>query len=55
MKKKLGTDERFENAIKHQPWRYVVTRDKQGNLVQIEDRDSGFLHRKVDNVWHWIA
>jgi len=48
------TEERLENALLHQPNRYISTRDKEGKLIEVADRDSGRVWIKVKKGWVWI-
>jgi len=54
----LSTEERFENALQHQPDRYIVERDECGQLTEVMDKDSGRLWKKVtdgnEEGWIWI-
>ena len=52
MSKEITTEERLENAIKHQPERYIVLRDEDGKLEEVHDRNNGrmWLHLK-GNDW----
>lgn len=56
---KLTFEERMENAIQHEPDRYVVCRDKDNNLTKVYDKDSDFLHIKGEEggkpLWIWVA
>jgi len=46
--------ELLENAIKNNPLRYIVFRDKDNNLVQVQDTDSGVMWIKTCEGWSWI-
>lgn len=52
--KEISTEERLENAIKHRPDNYSTVRDKKGNLLEVQDHDSGRFYIKVKEGWHWI-
>ena len=56
MNRTLSTKERLENAIKHEPERYIVTRNEYGELTEVQDKDSGYLWRRFfeDGEEHWI-
>ena len=47
----INDEERLENAIKNQPDRYIVTRDKKGKLIEVCDKDSGRVHVKLKRGW----
>ena len=49
------TTEIFEVAVKLQPDRYIVTRDEEGNLFEVIDRDTGTIHQKHPNGWFWVV
>jgi len=55
---KISTSERLENAIRHQPDRYISTRDENNDLMQVEDKDTGRLWKKVNDKgeegWIWV-
>jgi len=50
----MKTEERLENAIQHQPDRYIVYRNTKKELIEIQDKDTGRLWRKVKDGWIWI-
>jgi len=50
----MNTEERLENAIKNRPDNYSTVRDKNGNLLEVQDHDSGRFYIKVEENWHWI-
>jgi len=53
--KKITTEERLENGIKNSPERYIVVRNKSGNLEEVQDKDTGRLWIKIDNrYWGWV-
>jgi hypothetical protein len=50
------TEERLENGIKNQPERYMETRDSGGRLIEVLDKDSGRLWKRMsDGTWMWIT
>ena len=58
--KKISTRERLENAIKHQPDRYIVRRDKKTNeLIEVQDKDTGYLWKRFfkdgKEYWAWVS
>lgn len=54
----LSTEERFEHALQHQPDRYITERDADGQLIEVMDKDSGRLWKKItegnEEGWIWI-
>ena len=51
----LTTEERLENAIKHQPDRYLVLRDAETNkLLEVHDKDTGRMWIRYDKGWIWV-
>ena len=55
MRKEITTEERLENAIKHQPERYVVLRDEDGKLEEVHDKNNGRIWFHLEgNKWGWI-
>ena len=60
MKNEISTRERLENAIKHQPDRYITVRDKKTNeLIEVQDKDTGYLWQrffeKGKEYWIWVS
>ena len=56
----ISTEERLENALKHQPDRYIAERDEKGKLVTVADKDSGMLWVKFKDKekkerWGWVV
>ena len=53
----ITTEQRLENAIKHQPDRYLVFRN-YGKLFEVHDKDTGRLWLKIRykerDIWAWI-
>lgn len=50
------TEERLENGLKHQPDRYMETRDSSGRLIEVLDKDSGRLWKRMsDGTWMWVS
>jgi len=48
----LTTEERLENAIKHQPDRYIVLRDADTKeLIEVHDNDTGRVWIKGKESW----
>jgi len=60
MKNDVTTEERFENAIKNEPDRYIAIRNKDTNeIIEFIDRDTGilwvsFIH-KGEKHWAWVV
>lgn len=55
MKKEPTTEEKLENAIKHQPDRYIVIRNKEGRLIKVQDADTdGLWIKTVNGDWMCI-
>ena len=53
--KEISTEERLENGIKHQPDRYISTRGGDGKLIEVADRDTGRLLKKMPKGdWIWV-
>lgn len=54
----ISTEERLENGIRHQPNRYIVVRDENNKLVEVQDADTGRLWKKIyhmgEKCWVWI-
>lgn len=54
----ISTSERLDNAIRHQPNRYISLRDENNDLMQVEDKDTGRLWKKVNTKgeegWIWV-
>lgn len=56
VKIEILVEERFENAIKHQPERYIVLRDKNDKIYEFHDTDSGVVWIKTkEGGWIWVA
>ena len=51
--KELTTAERLENSIKHEPERYLETRNSDGELIEVIDQDSGRLWKRLPDGKHW--
>ena len=49
------TTEILEVAVKLQTDRYIVTREEEGNLVEVIDRDTGTIRQKHPNGWFWVV
>lgn len=49
------TTEILEVAVKLQGDRYIATRDEEGNLVEVIDRDTGTIRQKHPNGWFWVV
>jgi len=47
------------NAIKHQKDRYIVYKDKNGELEEVQDKDTGYIWIKINkrgkDYWIWIS
>jgi len=55
IEKETTTEERLENGIKHQPDRYLETRDSNGKLIEVADKDTGRVWKRMsDGSWMWI-
>ena len=54
MNKEPTTEERLENAIRHQPNRYIVRRNEDGNLTRIYDTNTDRLWIKTMN-FDWMC
>lgn len=52
--KEISTSERLENAIKHEPERYIVFRNQNQQLTEVQDKDTGRLWKKLKQGWIWI-
>jgi len=52
--KKISTTQRLENAIEHQPDRYIVSRNEKQQLVEVIDKDTGRLWKRLNQGWIWI-
>ena len=50
----MNTEERLENAIKNRPDTYSTVRDNKGNLLEVQDHDSGRFYTKVVSTGAWI-
>lgn len=46
--------EQLENSIKNQPNYWLGRRDKDGNLVEVHDFDSGRVFILTDKGWFWM-
>jgi len=60
-KETITTEERLENGLKHQPERYIDFRDENYKLIEVHDRDTGRIWKKVwitkpkkETGWMWI-
>jgi len=52
---KINTERRLENAIKNQPERYFVVRNKDKKLLEVQDKDTGRLWIRInDKYWGWV-
>jgi len=47
-------EEKLKNAIKKQPIRYIVYKNTEGELVEVQDRDTGIIWRKYADGWGHI-
>jgi len=56
---KISMKERIENAIKNQPDRYVVIRDKNSEICEFHDKDTGYVWKRFfengEEHWMWIS
>jgi len=48
-------EQRLENGIKHQSNRYISFRNKLNQLIEVQDKNTGILWKKVNDGWIWIA
>jgi len=42
----------FELAIKNNPKRYLAVRDSQGQLIEVQDLETGSIHQKSRTGWY---
>jgi hypothetical protein len=52
-KEETNTEEKLENAIEKQPGRYLETRNSNGKLIEVQDKDTGRLWKRLSEG-HWI-
>ena len=56
---KITTQERLENGIKNHPDRYIPRKYKNGELFEVQDKNTGFLWKKIkaegEEGWIWVT
>jgi len=59
MENELSTEDRLKNAIKHQPDRYIVVKDSNDKMIEVHDKDNGYMWIKFEKdgkeYWGWIS
>lgn len=53
--RKDTTSQKFEKAIKRNPKRYIASYNKNNELMEVHDIDSGILWLKRGGGWIWIV
>ena len=55
----VNNKNRLEKGIKNQPDRYIVKRSRKKELIEVHDKNSGFLWKKIKHNdkegWIWVS